>query len=106
MKAVTKRNKAYLQMIRTRRDSNPGPLGQKSNALTTEPKSRLPGAVVSDWLYTQKLCMICFMQIFVTHPHFEEVIIYDDAKPTFGETKSNLGRGAPILRHESRNEEK
>ena len=28
-----------------------------------------------------------FMQIFVTHPHFEEVIIYDDAKPIFGETK-------------------
>ena len=55
-------------MIRPRRDSNPGPLGQKSNALTTEPKSRLPDAVVRDWLYTQKLCMICFMQIFVTHP--------------------------------------
>ena len=28
------------------------------------------------------------MQIFVTYPHFEEVIIYDDAKPIFGETKS------------------
>ena len=62
MKAVTKRNKA---MIRPQRDSNPGPLGQKSNALTTEPKSRLPDAVVRDWLYTQKLCMTCFMQIFV-----------------------------------------
>ena len=92
-------------MIRPRRDSNPGPLGQKSNALTTEPKSRLPDAVVRDCLYTQKLCMVCFMQIFVTHPHFEEVIIYDDAKPFFGETKSYPGR-APILRHESRNEEK
>ena len=53
-------------MIRPRQDSNPGPLGQKSNALTTEPKSRLSDAVVRDWLYTQKLCMICFMQIFVT----------------------------------------
>ena len=92
-------------MIRPQWDSNPGPLGQKSNALTTEPKSRLPDAVVRDWIYTQKLCMICFMQIFVTHPHFEEVIIYDDAKPIFGETKSYPGR-APILRHESRNEEK
>ena len=48
MKAVTKRNKAQLKMIRHRRDSNPGPLGQKSNALTTEPKNRLPGAVVRD----------------------------------------------------------
>ena len=93
-------------MIRARRDSNPGPLGQKSNALTTEPKSLLPDAVVRDWIYTQKLCMICFMQIFVTHSHFEKVIIYDDAKPIFGETKSYPGRGAPILRHESRNEEK
>ena len=93
-------------MIRPRRDSNPGPLGQKSNALTTEPKSWLSDAVVRDWIYTQKLCMICFMQIFVAHPHFEEVIIYDDTKPIFGETKSNPGRGAPILRHESRNEEK
>ena len=102
MKAVMKRNKAQLKMIQPRQDSNPGPLGQKSNALTTEPKSRLPDAVVRDWLYTQKLCMICFMQIFVTHPHFEEVIIYDDAKPIFGETKSDPGR-APILRHESRN---
>ena len=53
-------------MIRPRRNSNPGPLGQKFNALTTEPKSRLPDAVVRDWIYTQKLCMICFMQIFVT----------------------------------------
>ena len=43
--------------------------------------------------------MICFMQIFVTHPHFEEDIIYDDAKPIFGETKSYPGR-APILRTE------
>ena len=92
-------------MIRPRQDSNPGPLGQKSNALTTEPKSRLPDAVVRDWLYTQKLCMICFMQIFVTYPHLEEVIIYDDAKPIFGETKS-YPRRAPILRHESHNEEK
>ena len=47
-------------MIRPQQDSNPGPLGQKSNALNTEPKSRLPDAVVRDWLYTQKLCMICF----------------------------------------------
>ena len=92
-------------MIRPRRDSNPGPLGQKSNALTTEPKSRLPDAVVRDWIYSQKLCIICFMQIFVKHPHFEEVIIYDDAKSIFGETKSYPGR-APILRHESGNEEK
>ena len=76
------------------------------NALTTEPKSRLPNAVVRDWIYTQKLCMICCMQIFITHPHFEEVIIYDDAKPIFGETKSYPGRGAHILRHESRNKEK
>ena len=53
-------------MIRPRRDSKPGPLGQKSNALTTEPKSRLPDVVVRDWIYTQKVCMICFMQIFVT----------------------------------------
>ena len=90
-------------MIRPWQDSNPGPLGQKSNAVTTEPKSRFPDAVVRDWIYTQKLCMLCFMQIFVTHPHFEEVIIY--AKPIFGETKSYPGR-APILRHESRNEEK
>ena len=52
-------------MIRPRQDSNPGPLGQKSIALTTEPKSRLPDAVVRDWIYTQKLCMICFMQIFI-----------------------------------------
>ena len=42
----------------------------------------------------------------LTHPHFEEVIIYDDAKPIFGETKSYPGREVPILRHESRNEEK
>ena len=54
-------------MIRSRQDSNPGPLGQNSNGLITEHKSRLPDAVVRDWLYTQKLCMICFMQIFVTH---------------------------------------
>ena len=60
---------------------NPGPLGQKSNALTTEPKSRLPDAVVRDWIYTQKLGMICFMQIFVTEcrqlwsrPIFKETI--------------------------------
>ena len=79
-------------MIQPQRYLNPGSLGQKSNALTTEPKSRLSDAVFRDWLYTQKLCMICFMQIFVTHPHFEEVIIYDDAKPIFGETKSNPGR--------------
>ena len=64
-------------MIRPRRDSNPGPLGQKSSALTTDPKSRLFDAVVRDWLHTQKLCMICFMQIFVIHPNFEEVIIYE-----------------------------
>ena len=39
-----------------------GPPGQKSNALTTEPKSRLPDAV-----NTQKLCVICFMhQSFAT----------------------------------------
>ena len=93
-------------MIRPWRDSNSGPLGQKSSALTTEPKSRLPDSVVRDWIYTQKLRMICFMQIFVTHPHFKEVIIYDDAKPIFGETKSYPGRRAPIFRHESRNEEK
>ena len=30
----------------------PGPPGYKSNALTTEPKSRLPDAVVRDWIYT------------------------------------------------------
>ena len=30
----------------------PGPPGLKSNALTTEPKSRLPDAVVRDWIYT------------------------------------------------------
>ena len=34
--------------------------------------------------------MIWFMQIFVTDPHFEEDIIYDNAKPIFG--KSNPGR--------------
>ena len=38
---------------------NPGPLDQKYNALVTEPKSRLPDTVVRDWLYTQKLCIIC-----------------------------------------------
>ena len=38
-------------------------------------------------------------------PPFREVIIYDDTKPIFGETKSYPGR-APILGHESRNEEK
>ena len=76
-------------MIQPRLDSNPGPLGQKSNALTTEPKSRLSDVVVRDWLYTKKLCIICFSQIieyewiFVTHPHFGEVIIYDDIKPIF-----------------------
>ena len=81
-------------MIRPQLDSNPGPLGQKSNALTTEPKSQLPDTVVRDWLYTQKLCMICFMQIFVTHPHFEEVIIYDDAKPILA-TQSPIPDGPP-----------
>ena len=39
--------------------------------------------------------MICFMQIFVTNPHFDEVITYDDAKPIFGETKSYLGQEPP-----------
>ena len=38
-------------------------------------------------------------------PHFGEVIIYDDAKPIFGITKSHPEQ-APILRHESRNREK
>ena len=47
-------------MIRPRRDSNPGPLGQKSNALTTEPKSRLPDAVVRDWLYTEAMQDLLF----------------------------------------------
>ena len=51
-------------MIRPRRDSNPGPLGQKSNALTTEPKSRLPDAVVRDWLYTEAMQDLLFLQIF------------------------------------------
>ena len=37
----------------------PGPPGWKSNALTTEPKSRLPDAVVRDWIYTKKLCVFC-----------------------------------------------
>ena len=48
MKDIMKRNKAWLKMIRPRRDSNPGPLGRKCNALTNEPKSRLPDAVVRD----------------------------------------------------------
>ena len=39
--------------------------------------------------------MICFMQIFVTNPHFDEVIIYVDAKPIFGETKSYLRQEPP-----------
>ena len=30
----------------------PGPPGYKSNALTTEPKSRLTDAVVREWIYT------------------------------------------------------
>ena len=47
-------------MIRPRQDSNPGPLGQKSNALTTEPKSRLPDAVVRDWLYTEAMQDLLF----------------------------------------------
>ena len=67
-------------MIRPQRDSNPGPLDQKSNALTTEPKSRLPDAVVRDWLYTQKLCMICFMQIFVTDVNILTLISVDEIK--------------------------
>ena len=52
MKAVTKKERHTLKMIRPRQDSNPGPLGLNSNALITEPKSRLPDAVVRDWLYT------------------------------------------------------
>ena len=63
MKAVTKRNKAKLKMIRPRRDSNPGPLGQKSNALTTEPKSRLPDAVVRDWIYTEAMHDLLYADI-------------------------------------------
>ena len=76
-------------MIRPRRDSNPGPLGQKSNALTTEPKSRLPDAVVRDWLYTQKLCMICFMQIFVTVDH-KNVPAVLGLYPGFEKSKVNI----------------
>ena len=85
-------------MVLPRQDSNPGPLSQKSSALTTEPKSRLSDAVVRDWLYTQKLCIIYFSQIieykwiFLTHPHFGDVIIYDDKKPIFGIIKSYPGR--------------
>ena len=55
-------------------------------------------------IYTEAMHDLLYADIRNT-PHFEEVIIYDDAKPIFGETKSNPGR-APILRHESRNKEK
>ena len=56
-------------------------------------------------MYTEAMHDLLYAAIRNTPPHFEEVIIYDDAKPIFGETKSYTGR-APILRHESRNEEK
>ena len=39
----------------------------------------------------------------MTHPLFEEVIVYDEAKANFWRIKSNPGR-APILRLENRNE--
>ena len=68
----------------------------KSNVLTTEPKSQLPDAVVRDWIYIYKLCIICqgrLSKVVVigrntpTTPHppitplFKKVIIYDDTKP-------------------------
>ena len=65
----------------------PGSSLYKTNALTTEPKSRLSGAVVRDWFYTRSyakttLCSYIGESAWpVTLPFFKEVTIYDDGKP-------------------------
>ena len=89
----------------------PGSPHYKTNALTTDPRSRLSDAVVRNWLYTRiygesTLCRyIGESDCPVTLPLFKEVIIYDDGKPFLGKRISNPGR-APILRHDSHNKVK
>ena len=56
-------------MIRPRRDSNPGSLGQKSSAITTEPKSRLSVAVVKRLnIYTEAMHDLLYTDIRKTPP--------------------------------------
>ena len=67
--------------------TDPGSPQYKTNALTTEPKSRLSDAVVRDLLYTRSyakstLCRYIGESVRpITLPLFKEVIIYDDRKP-------------------------
>ena len=52
MKAVTKEWSIAEKNLSPAVGIEPGPPGWKSNALTTEPKSRLPDAIVRHWIYT------------------------------------------------------
>ena len=72
-------------------------------SLTTASGSRLFGSVVRALVFCPGDRGLNPART-VKHPLFEEVIIYDEAKANFWRIKSNPGRGAPILRHESRNE--